>query len=152
MFADINMKDFPQVEITLNEIDKPSDFYDFLNFWENLHDKQTPYNFIFNTTNMGMPPVSYAMKLTDFMKKLKTKPYNDLSYSIINVKSSIVRNLLSLIFKIQSPMSPVYIVKSYDEALYVSNCLKNNSNIDIKHMCVMPSSENTTIEVENKFY
>jgi hypothetical protein len=154
MFADINMNAFPLVNVSLYDIDKPSDFYQFIEFWEKLHDKQTPYMFLFNTENMSMPPVSYAMKLTDFMKKLKSKPYNTLKYSVITIKSVFVRNILSLIFKIQSPMSPVYVVKNMEEANYVVECLSSNKEIDIKHMCVMPSEKQdpigqTTVEFEN---
>ena len=78
MFANINLKGFPLVNVDLYDIEKPSDFYDFLNFWEKLHDKNQEYIFLFNTENMSMPSPSYAMKISEFIKKMKQKPYNTL--------------------------------------------------------------------------
>ena len=71
MFANINLKGFPLVNVDLFDIEKPSDFYDFLNFWEKLHDKKQEYIFLFNTENMSMPSLSYATKISEFIKKMK---------------------------------------------------------------------------------
>ena len=49
MFADIDLTEFPLVNINLNEIDKPIDFYEFTDFWEKIHDQKKPYIFLFKT-------------------------------------------------------------------------------------------------------
>jgi len=137
MFANINLKGFPLVKVDLFDIEKPSDFYDFLNFWEKLHDKKQEYIFLFNTENMSMPSLSYATKISEFIKKMKQKPYNPLSYSIICVKSSLIRNIVSLVFKFTSPMSQVYLVKTKEEGLKVYDEISKGNEVTCAK--VMPS-------------
>ena len=137
MFANINLKGFPLVNVDLYDIEKTSDFYDFLNFWEKLHDKNQEYIFLFNTENMSMPSPSYAMKISEFIKKIKQKPHNYLSYSIICVKGAFIRNLVSLVFKFTSPMSPVYLVKTKEEGLQVYDDLSKGKAVTCDK--VMPS-------------
>lgn len=139
MFANINLKKFPLVDIDLYDIENPNDFNDLLNFWEKLHDKNQEYFFLFNTENMSMPSPSYAIKISQFIKKMKLKPYNPLGFSIICVKSTLVRNLVSLVFKFTSPISPVYLVKTKEEALQVYKLLRDNKEVSCSK--VLPSTK-----------
>ena len=146
MFANINLKKFPLVNIDLYDIEKPSDFNDFLNFWEKLHDKNQEYFFLFNTETMSMPSPSYAIKISEFIKKMKLKPYNPLGFSIICVKSAFIRNLVSLVFKFTTPMSPVYLVKTKEEGLQVYEQLRENKEVSCAK--VLPSSKKEITQSE----
>jgi hypothetical protein len=86
---------------------------------------------------MSMPSLSYATKISEFIKKMKQKPYNPLSYSIICVKSSLIRNIVSLVFKFTSPMSPVYLVKTKEEGLKVYDEISKGNEVTCAK--VMPS-------------
>jgi hypothetical protein len=65
-------------------------------------------------------------RFIDYLKKNK-KPY--LKYSIILVKNQFVLTLLKLIFKISSPVAPVYIVKNRNDFINLDLQLKLNNTV-----------------------
>ena len=70
--------------------------------------------------------------MSEFIYKLKKKPIQYLQKSIIIVNNSFIQSLLDLIFFIQSPVAPVYIIEKSDN---VQKILDNNLNdIDYKYI------------------
>lgn len=126
MFTNFNFDYFPYVIVKLNEtIKDDDDFNYFLNKWEELYKNKKNFIFIFDTQNVGFPPIKYCYKLTMFIKELKKQKIQYLEKSYIIVKSNNVKHLLNLIFKIQSPIADVYLTDTN-----VANILsKKNINI-----------------------
>lgn len=140
MFFEVDTTKLPLFEISLYDIDKPSEFQDFLDFWGNIHSKNKKYYFLFNTENMSIPMPNYCIKLANFIKELKKKPANPLEFSIICVKNSILRNMTAYIFKLTAPLSPVYIVKNKEEGVVVFNDIMNGKEVTCKK--VIPKTSN----------
>ena len=70
--------------------------------------------------------------MSAFIYRLKKEPIQYLQKSIIIVNNSFIQSLLDLIFFIQSPVAPVYIIKDIN---YVQKILDNSLNdIDYKYI------------------
>ena len=70
MFARIDKSKFPEVRVTFSaDIDETS-FNDFLNEWRNLYVEKKYFSFVFDTTNMGFPPLSYCYLMVQFLHYL----------------------------------------------------------------------------------
>ena len=132
MFFEVDTTNLPLFEISLYDIEKPSEFQDFLDFWGNIHSKNKKYFFLFNTENMSIPMPNYCIKLANFIKELKKKEANPLEFSIICVKNSILRNMTAYLFKLTTPLSPVYIVKDKEEGKAVYNDLTHGKEVTCK--------------------
>lgn len=136
MFAEYNYDSFPIINVKLNNVQDDDDFDNFLQEWLNLYIKQEDFIFIFDTTNVSQVPIKYSIRMTDFIRNLKNdNSYHYLQKSIIIVNSYFVKNMLSLIFKLQSPIAPVYIVENKDKE-YINSLLNNEKNSNIT--CIMP--------------
>ncbi len=113
MFSEYNYNNFPQVLVKFNgNIKDDKDYYQFINKWLELYADKKEYNFLFDTRDISLINISYAHKVSSFIKELKKLDKQWLTFSIIIVNSKFVRGLLSLIFKISKPVAPVYIVSS----------------------------------------
>ena len=127
MFANFDYTNFPYVIVKLNEtIKDDDDFNYFLNKWSELYENKKDYIFVFDTTNVGFPPIKYCFKLSIFIKTLRQQQKQYLKKSYIIVKSNTVRYLLDLIFKLQPPIADVKIVDNdLDETI---NFLKSDKS------------------------
>jgi len=111
MFAKFNYDNFPIVHVYFStNINNDSDFINFLNQWLELYDSKKKFSFIFHTENVGYIPIKYAISMSLFIKKLKKKEIQYLQKSIIIINSSFVKNMLELIFYLQSPVAPVILL------------------------------------------
>jgi len=113
MFAYFDDTAFPLVHITMGTLQTGNQFRDFLERWESYDDKYEDYTFVFDTTGVGYIPVKYAYEMTHFIKQLKVKKKAGnvfLERSIIIANTWYVRGLLRLIFSIQKPVAPVYMI------------------------------------------
>lgn len=136
MFAEYNYDSFPIINVKLNNVQDDEDFDNFLQEWLNLYIKQEDFTFIFDTTNVSQVPIKYSIRMADFIRNLKNdNSYHYLQKSIIIVNSSFVKNMLSLIFKLQSPVAPVYILESEDRE-YINSLLNDEEISNIT--CIMP--------------
>jgi hypothetical protein len=118
----INLKDsenwatyniqFPLVKVKMKgKISSQEDFDNFTNEWLEVYNSFQKFTFIFDTTEVGFVSSKYAFKMGDFIRDLKRNRDNSfLERSIILTKSFWVRTLLKLIFFLESPVAPVYIV------------------------------------------
>lgn len=129
MFATFDDTAFPFIRIRLGYIYDDDDFFIFLKQWESYDAKYENYTFVFDATNIGYIPVKYAYKMTHFISGLKQRNalHNNvyLERSIIIASTWYVRGLLHLIFSIQTPVAPVYMIddKTNVQALLENLCL-----------------------------
>ena len=72
-----------------------------------------------------------------FIKKLKKRDYHYLQKSIIFVKSNTVKRMLDIIFMLQPPVAPVYIISNQDNIPYILE--DNIDNIRENIITILPS-------------
>ena len=132
MFVKFNYDNFPNVYVTFGKLNSNEDFNILTNEWLKLYEQKIPFTFIFDSTNLEVYNLKYSFKMSEFIYKLKKKPIQYLQKSIIIVNNSFIQSLLDLIFFIQSPVAPVYIIKDIN---YVQKILDNSLNdIDYKYI------------------
>ena len=114
MFATFDDTAFPLIRVRLGSISDDDDFFIFLKQWESYDSKYENYTFVFDTTNVGYIPIKYAYKMSLFISELKQRKaiHNNvyLERSIIIASSWYVRGLFHLIFSMQKPVAPVYMI------------------------------------------
>ena len=114
MFSEFFYDRFPKVYVKFNGvIENEEDFNQFLRRWIELYDNKREFTFIFDTREMGMMGVKYCKKMADFIKSIKKRDIQYLQRSIIIVKNTYIKWLLWMIFKLESPVAPVYITLIY---------------------------------------
>jgi len=110
-WANYDYSEFPLVKVYMkNKIESDESFYAFLEEWKSLFEQNNEFTFIFDTTNVGLVNIKYAFKMRNFIKNLKRKENCPLQKSIIITKTRWIRFLLSLIFKMESPVATTYII------------------------------------------
>ena len=98
-WAHFDTEKFPFVKVTMkNSIKNDEDFENFLNSWEELYEKQRYFTLYFDTTDVGFVSMKYAIKMSSFIKRLKSDYPRLLQRSFIKVRSSWVKFLLRTIF------------------------------------------------------
>ena len=128
MFAEFIESQFPIIKIKLNNsVEDDDDFNNFLNGWLKYYKQKKEVVFIFDTTNVGYIPIKYCFKMSTFIRELKQLDKQYLQRSFIVANSWIVKTLLRIIFTMQSPVAPVYIVKKQ-----IIASLMNQDIIDTK--------------------
>ena len=125
MFVKFNYDNFPNVHVTFGKLNSNEDFNILTNEWLRLYEQKIPFTFIFDSTNLEVYNLKYSFKMSEFIYKLKKKPIQYLQKSIIIVNNSFIQSLLDLIFFIQSPVAPVYIIRDPNN---VQKILDNNLN------------------------
>lgn len=124
MFANFDFSKFPIVIVNFSEnIESNEDFQNFLDIWLSLYDDKKEFIFIFNTVNVGFPPIKYCFKMASFIKKIRRRNPQYLKRSIIIVKNQRVINLLNFIFFMQPPVAPVNL--TYDNTEKILSELDN---------------------------
>jgi len=133
----INKKHLPIVLVILDGDVKMVDLQLVMDEWESLYNTKTEFFFIFNTLKCGSFSVSYIFKLATFIKKMKSRPIQYLLRSIIIVDKSMTfeRNIIKLIFSIQSPCAPIYLVENAEDSLDLHTKLLNNEEISPNIIC-----------------
>ena len=132
MFVKFNYDNFPNVHVTFGKLNSNEDFNILTNEWLRLYEQKIPFTFIFDSSNLEVYNIKYSFKMSAFIKRLKRQPEQYLQRSIIIVNNSFIQSLLDLIFFIQSPVAPVYIIRDSDS---VQKILDNNLNdIDYKYI------------------
>ena len=132
MFVKFNYDNFPNVYVTFGKLNSNEEFNILTNEWLRLYEQKIPFTFIFDSSNLEVYNIKYSFKMSAFIYRLKKEPIQYLQKSIIIVNNSFIQSLLDLIFFIQSPVAPVYIIKDIN---YVQKILDNNLNdIDYKYI------------------
>ncbi len=120
MFSEYNYDNFPYVRVKFNEnIQDNKDFKNFLLQWVNLYNQKEKFIFIFDTTNVGFVNPKYCFQMELFIYNLKMKKVQYLRKSYIIVASKIVQNLLEIIFFLQKPVAPVYLIKEKEDNIQI---------------------------------
>ena len=116
MWATFDESESPNIKVSLiGTPENDEDFDLFLNKWISLQKQQKNFSLIFDTTQVGWVNPKYAFKMVKFIRYLKTFEKQYLKKSIILVKDNYTLFLLKLIFIIQTPVAPVFIVKEKEE-------------------------------------
>ena len=111
MFVDFNYNNFPNIYVTFGKLETNEEFNMLIDEWLKLYEKKVYFTFIFDTTNLEVYNIKYSFKMSAFIYRLKKQSVQYLQKSIIIVKNNFIQYLLDLIFFIQSPVAPVYIIK-----------------------------------------
>jgi hypothetical protein len=115
MFVQFNYDNFPNVHVTFGKLNSTEEFNILTNEWLRLYEQKTPFTFIFDSSNLEVYNIKYSFKMSSFIYRLKKEPEQYLQRSIILVNNSFIQSLLDLIFFIQSPVAPVYIVREKED-------------------------------------
>ena len=115
MFVKFNYDNFPNIYVTFGKLETNEEFNILTNEWLRLYEQKIPFTFIFDSSNLEVYNIKYSFKMSSFIYRLKKEPEQYLQKSIILVNNSFIQYLLDLIFYIQSPVAPVYIVKENDD-------------------------------------
>lgn len=140
MFAKFEFKLFPIVIVKFSEsIENDQDFENFINSWKNLYLLKHKFTFIFDTTDVGFPPIKYCYRMSKFIRELRDESTQYLEKSLIIVRNKNVMRLLNLIFYIQPPVATVLITDDYFEKVYKNINAKNvlNTNINLKNINIL---------------
>ena len=132
MFVKFNYDNFPNVYVTFGKLNSNEEFNILTNEWLKLYEQKIPFTFIFDSSNLEVYNIKYSFKMSAFIYRLKKEPIQYLQKSIIIVNNSFIQSLLDLIFFIQSPVAPVYIIRDPNN---VQKILDNSLNdIDYKYI------------------
>ena len=128
MFATFDFSKFDTqsiISVKLNSSINDEGFQDFINKWMSIYEYKKDFSFIFDCSNVGYVPIKYCFQMTAFIKNLKEQEYQFLQKSIMYVNNKSVKILLDIVFAIQPPVAPVYIIDNKD---YISEILENKIN------------------------
>ena len=115
MFVKFNYDHYPNVYVTFGKLETDEEFNILTDEWLRLYEQKKTFTFIFDTTNLEVYNIKYSFKMSAFIHRLKKEPEQYLQRSIILVTNSFIHHLLDLIFFIQSPVAPVYIVREKED-------------------------------------
>jgi len=149
MFAEYNYNLFPLVIVNFSKnIENDSDFDNFLKKWLELYKNKRDFIFIFDTTNVGFPPIKYAIRMSMFIKKLRNQTTHYLKKSFIIVRNNNVLRLLNFIFYLQPPVATVYLTKESKDKIisYI------NLNTDINTNSNKDSNKDSNIDHKNNTF
>ena len=91
-------------------------FNKFTSLWESFYNEKKYFCLKFDTTLLFNAPIKYCYKMADFIKKMKQRETHYLKFIIITESERMmVRYLLKMIFFVESPVAPVYMVKSQEQ-------------------------------------
>jgi len=121
MFVKFNYDNFPNIYVTFGKLNSTKEFNILTNEWLRLYEQKKPFTFIFDSSNLEVYNIKYSFKMSAFIHRLKKEPEQYLQRSIILVTNSFIQNLLDLIFFIQSPVAPVYIVREKEDIQKILN-------------------------------
>ena len=119
-----------------NGIETKGDFEDFIDKWRKLYLEKKNFTFIFDTINTSLVNPYYCYLMANFISELKKNDTQYLNYSVIIVKNSAIKILLNIIFGIQKPVAPVFLIDNNIKNKLVVNEIQNAiSNNELKNIC-----------------
>ena len=131
---------FPLVKVKLiGNLNDDNQFNQFLNDWLKLYEDQNDFTFLFDTLEVGNPPIKYCIKMANFIKNLRKREYQYLQESIILINNNKIKWMLEFIFQIAPPVARVYIFNINDDL-----------NIDTNNLDDIKNSSNTVIVESGK--
>ena len=124
-----NQNNLIKVRFT-NGIEKKCDFSTFIEKWVDLYEKKNDFTFIFDTINTSIVNPYYCYKMANFIYELKKRDKQYLNFSVIIVKNYAIKILLNIIFSIQKPVAPVFLINNNKENELIINSILNSINND----------------------
>ena len=112
---------FPLITVSFSTtLDKPA-FMHFFQKWLECYRRDEDFTFIFNLTTIKWISPSYALLIIKFMKNLRKyqSQLPHLKTSIIVLNNNLIRGLLFRVFKVQPPISHIYLVSTIDHAIKI---------------------------------
>ena len=109
---------FPNINVTINSMNNDKEYDLFINKWKELYDTYNKnFNLFIDTKNLTLNNVSLlnAYKIPVFINYLKKNKPKFLIKTIIYVYSKSILNIFKMIFKIQKPISNVYIILNTED-------------------------------------
>ena len=107
-----------------------NDFNNFINQWKDLYSEKREFSFIFDTINTSFVNPYYSYLMASFIKELKKETKQYLNFSVIIVKNYAIRVLLNIIFAMQKPVAPVFLINNNDDNNEVINEILNVTSED----------------------
>jgi hypothetical protein len=121
MFYSYDTTKFPNITIQFTkELIQDEHMDTFLEEWKQLYSSNKPFTMIFDTTEMSscIPLFRHSFKVIQFIQHLKTlQPL--LEKSIIIVNNNAIKNILSFVFQLESPVCPIYITEPLDVDIFL---------------------------------
>ena len=136
MWSDYYFKEDDLVKVKFNGTIKESkEFEDFIQKWRNLYSEKKEFSFLFDTINTGLVSPSYSYSMACFIKELKKQTKQYLNFSVIIVKNFYIKILLNIIFAIQKPVAPVFLIENNknNESL-IKDLLNTKTNEELKNI------------------
>ena len=128
-----NYSNFPIVDVMFSTtLDRPA-FDFFLKLWLECYTRQQNFTFIFDLNHVKWVNPSYSLLVVKFMKQLRLH-IEELSYlkiSIIVINNDFIRGLAYYIFKMQKPISHVYLVSTKEHAEKIANGDENAKKFSV---------------------
>lgn len=113
MWSDYHYKENDLVKVRFNGgINESKDFEDFIQKWKELYEEKKEFSFLFDTINTSFVNPYYSYMMANFIRELKKESKQYLNYSVIIVKNYYIRMLLNIIFAIQKPVAPVFLIEN----------------------------------------
>ena len=136
-FANFDTSAFPQIYVRFqSSIHHIDEYNQFEKDWLECYQENKHFYFIFDISNIGYVNPIYAYYLTLFIQDLKNRNLKLLDFSIIIVHNWYIKQLLNGVFKIQRPVSTVYIIEKtnlqLNELINDIHCNTIKDNVIIK--------------------
>ena len=104
---------FPNISVIINSMNSEDEYNLFINNWSKLYDiYNKKFNLFIDTKNLSFNNISIlnAYKIPYFINYLKKNKPKLLNKTVIHVYSKSILNIFKMIFKMQKPLSTVYII------------------------------------------
>ena len=109
---------FPNISVVINSMNNEKEYNLFIGKWGELYNIYNKnFNLFIDTKNLTLNNVSLlnAYKIPYFISDLKKNKPRLLKKTVIHVYSKSILNIFKMIFKIQKPISNVYIILNTDD-------------------------------------
>lgn len=110
-----NKNNYPIVKMDVFTINTDLEYEKFKKDWLDLYNLNKEFEFEIETKNIRSINIKYMLSVPFFINELKKKNPQYLKCSKFYVYSPYMLYIIKTIFKLQSPIAPVYIIYNYDE-------------------------------------
>lgn len=134
MFATFNYTQFPIIYVHLNStIIDEKEFTHFTDEWLQIYKMKQYFTLIFDTSQISYIPLIYSIHMAQFIQTIKQQPIQYLQQSIMIITNYFVQTMAAFIFKLQSPVAPVYIIS---DKSHIQSILEHQPSKDT--ICIQP--------------
>jgi hypothetical protein len=127
MFVTIDESNFPLVKVKFGKkISNYEELNPFFDTWNRFYEEKKNFSFELDTQECGCIPIKYSYEMAKRISKIKKLDTHYLVRTIVIAKSSWIRKLMFISFKIVKPVAPVYIVSNSEISQTLQQRLENN--------------------------